>query len=266
MDVRERVRLCAPPGIWQDDVVKRVLWVMVAAGALVWAGALLDFGRAHDGPRRASQSATDAAPEPAERTSARANERSGAAQASAKTAAPAPSPSTSAANARSAAAPDSAGRPRPGQGDVRVVGSRPSATAVPAAAARTEQGTAAASEQDALRGELGEGVRSPEYVEIEEGYVNEPRDGPWATAEEQRVRAVLGGSAVAKDVALVHCQDTVCKIVLQTDSADAFERLVQVPGISAATGIGPSTPYSLRGGQLSVYFRGKREGNAPAGK
>jgi hypothetical protein len=264
MDARQRVRVCASHGIWQDDVVRRVLWMMAAAGALVWAGALLDLGGAHGGPRRAGPSETDPAPTSAERTSERASERSGTA--SAKTAAPAPSPSASAASARAAGAPDGKRGPRPGQGDVHVIGSRPSATAAPGAAARTEQGPAAVPERDELRGELGEGVLSPEYVESEQGYVNEPRDGAWATVEEQRVRAVLSGSAVGKDVALVHCQETVCKIVLQTDSADAFQRLLQVPGISVATGIGPSTPYSLRGGQLSVYFRGKREDGAPAAK
>jgi hypothetical protein len=242
--------------------VQRLLWLMVAAGALVWAGALLDLGGPHRGPRGASSSqADDATGAPDEHTSTPARER----PATPAGEEAAPSPSAPTASARAKAAPGSAQPPRPGQGDVHVIGSAQAAQAAPGTAVRAEQGTEAAAE-DALRGELGEGLLSPEYVEIEQGYVNEPRDGDWAMVEEQRVRAVLGNSAVAEQVALVHCQETVCKVVLQTDTPEAFERLLKVPGISAATGIDRSTPYSLRGGQLSVYFRGRREDNKAAVK
>jgi hypothetical protein len=54
---------------------------------------------------------------------------------------------------------------------------------------------------------------------------------------------------------LVSCQDSVCRLVLQTDNRDAFQQLVQVKGLSELTGITTSTPYSLRSGQLSVYFK-----------
>jgi hypothetical protein len=138
-------------------------------------------------------------------------------------------------------------------------------TAVPTAATVAPTGAPGA-QDEALRGELGEGVISPEYAEIEQSYADEPRDGPWATAEEQRIRSVLGGSAIGEQVALVHCQDTVCRIVLESDSPQAFEQLLQVPGLPAATGLAPGSPYSLRGGQLSVYFHGRRENAQPAPK
>jgi hypothetical protein len=240
--------------------VAKVLWLMAVAFVLVWAGALLDFGGAHDAPRGAPPAETDGAaasaeqppmpvraPRPAEHPSASPRPQTGA------TPSGLPRPAPGSAHARP-----------PGQGDVAVIGSRPAVAAVPGAVAPAAEGTAAG--EDPLRGELGEGVISPEYAEIEQGYVNEARDGVWAMAEEQRIRAVLSGSAVSPQVALVHCQQTVCRVVLETDSPDAFQQLVQVPGFTAATGVGPSTPYSLRGGQLSVYFDGRREDATAARK
>jgi hypothetical protein len=74
-------------------------------------------------------------------------------------------------------------------------------------------------------------------------------------AEEKNLRSVLSMSDVAKEVMLVSCQDSVCRLVLQTSNPDAFQQLLQVPGLSAMTGLTASTPYSLRSGQLSVYFK-----------
>lgn len=238
---------------------------MAAAGVLVWAGALLDLGGAHDRPRRASSSGA---------AGNAASARAGAgARVAGPGARPGEPPAAAPQSSRAPGARTNTGAavppPPPGRGDVRVIGSRPATSTpgvAPAPSARGEQPTPVDPDQNAERGELGEGVLSPEYTEIEESYVNEPRDGAWATAQEQRVRAVLGNSAVAKGVALVHCQESVCRIVLQTDTADAFQQLLQVPGLSAATGVGPSTPYSLRGGQLSVYFHVPREDSTAARK
>jgi hypothetical protein len=104
-------------------------------------------------------------------------------------------------------------------------------------------------------GELGEGILSPEYAELERQYSHEARDGDWAASHEQRIVALLEQQALRSHVALIHCQQTVCRIVLETEARDAFAQLLQVPGMSAATGLSARSPYSLRAGQLSVYFQ-----------
>jgi hypothetical protein len=104
-------------------------------------------------------------------------------------------------------------------------------------------------------GELGEGVLSPEYNELEQQYIREPRDGSWARPQEDKVLALFEGHPLQHQVVLVHCQETVCRIVVEGSDAAAFKQLLTVPDLQDVTGIAAGTPYSLRTGQLSVFFR-----------
>jgi hypothetical protein len=231
--------------------VRRLLWLMSSAIALVWASVLLDFGGAHDAKRAPSSKAAPDDPATPRRTAAAA--RDGNARAPEReVTAPAP-PATS--SAAPGSTPPPGALPRPGQGGIYVVGKAASGTravsTAPVGAAPVEPGAGG----ELPPGELGEGVLSPDYAAIEQDYVHEVRDGPWALAEEKNLRALLSTSDVAKEVVLVSCQDSVCRLVLQTDDRDAFQKLVQVEGLSEMTGLTASTPYSLRGGQLSVYFK-----------
>jgi hypothetical protein len=101
---------------------------------------------------------------------------------------------------------------------------------------------------------MGEGNLSPEYAEMERSYAHEPRDGEWAEAEEQRLRKMLAAGPLAADVALVNCQETLCRLLLESDDFGLYGRLLQTPGFTAMTGLNASSPYSYRSGQLSVYF------------
>ena len=231
--------------------VQRLLWLMLSASALVWAGALLDFGGAHDperaSPRAASPDAPDAPPQTVTAG------RDGNARAQARVGVVPGQPPASSSPPGATTPPGAS--PRPGQGGVYVIGKAASGTTVattaPAGAVPGEQ----AAQGEMPPGELGEGLLSPEYAAIEQDYVHEVRDGPWAMAEEKNLRALLSTSEVANEVVLVSCQDSVCRLVLQTDNSDAFQQLVRVKGLSELTGITASTPYSLRSGQLSVYFK-----------
>jgi len=231
--------------------VQRLLWLMLSASALVWAGALLDFGGAHDPKRAGSGGPASAAPAVPQQPLTGA--RDGNVRAQARAEVESGQPSTIPSPPGSTTPPGA--RPRPGQGGIHVIGKAASGTAVARTAPTGVVPDEQAAEGEMPRGELGEGVLSPEYAAIEQDYVQEVRDGPWAMAEEKNLRALLSMSEVAKDVALVSCQDSVCRLVLQTDNRDAFQQLVQVKGLSDTTGITASTPYSLRGGQLSVYFK-----------
>ena len=82
----------------------------------------------------------------------------------------------------------------------------------------------------------------------------EPRDGEWAAQQEGQIRALLRGSPVAAQLAIVNCQQTICRVVLERAPEDAFKQLLQVRGLPDLTGLNPNTPYSYRAGQLSVYF------------
>ncbi len=232
--------------------VQRLLWLTLSASALVWAGALLDFGGAHDPERAAPRAAAPDAPDAPQQAVSGARDGNVRAQAR-EGVVPGQPPASAALPPGSTTAPGAP--PRPGQGGIYVIGKAASGTTVattaPAGAVPSEQ----AAEGDMPRGELGEGLLSPEYAAIEQDYVHEVRDGPWAMAEEKNLRALLSTSEVAKEVMLVSCQDSVCRLVLQTDNRDAFQQLVQVKGLSELTGITTSTPYSLRSGQLSVYFK-----------
>jgi len=230
---------------------------MLVAGVAVWAFALIDVGSA---PQRRGSSAAN--PPQSGQTAQRAP-----AYAAAPTAAAAPSAAAAHVESRAALGRPSAFKLRAGEqqlppvkgGRVHLIGSRTEAVA--AANAAAARGLGAASEPEP--GELGEGVLSPEFTELERGYVDEPREGPWALAHEQKVRELLRAAPLGQHVALVSCQQTVCRIVIEPAGADAFAQLTQVPGLREATGLGPATPYSLRGGQLSVYFRPAATGAAP---
>ncbi len=233
--------------------VKRLLWLVPAAGVAVWGGALIDFGHKDATPpapeARAEQGAPPAAPPE------RAARLPAAAPAAAVRAGRMLGSRAAVSSVRTGGGPGVAA-PRPGQGSVAVIGAAEQGRRGPARVAAAA--SAAAAEPDAPQAadtrELGQGVGSPQLAALEHDYVEEARDGPWALAEEQRVRALLRGQPLAPDVVLVHCQQSVCRMVLQTDSADAFQQLLQVPGLSAETALDGSSPFSLHGGQLAVYF------------
>lgn len=237
------LRLCRGFAIWHNAAVKRVLWLLLAAALLVWGGALFDFGaiRAPVGGRvtgspAGDQDATNGAeqrPKAAPSTRPRGTVPVSAA-------AKDPSP-TGAGNVPSAQSPF---------GKLTSPIDRVGAALVNA----TQQVGA-----EVATGELGEGVLSPEYADSERLYIQEPRDGPWAREQEQRVRDLFEGNPLKAQLVLVHCQETICRIVLEGDTNASFKQLLTVPGLRKATAIGPATPFSLRTGQLSVFFRRSEE-------
>jgi len=103
-------------------------------------------------------------------------------------------------------------------------------------------------------GELGEGVFSPEYHALERAYTHEPRDGAWAANEERLIRFSLRATPLNQQLALVNCQQTICRMVFERTQPDAFKQLVQNPELVKITGISSASPFSYRSGQLSVYF------------
>ena len=238
--------------------MKRKLLLLPAAAALVWSAAFFDFGgRAPVLPpaaeSAAGSTALPGAPSRAATAAPSAQPRARAVQAGAPAQEPPVQPPSPHASERAAGNPVV----RAARGSVAVIGrvahalwarvrgepERPPLEDPPAPAVE-------------LTGELAEGVLSPDYTEHARKYGGEPRDGAWAPAQEQRVRALLATQPWANEVTVVNCQQTVCRIMLETDpgATDAFERLLSVPGLREATGIGPTTPYSLRTGELSVYF------------
>lgn len=130
----------------------------------------------------------------------------------------------------------------------RSPGSRPTASKTvshePAARAQTPAG-----------GELGEGELSPEFKELEERYGTEARDGSWAQEQERRVGALFANRAIETNLVLLNCQRTICRLVLEGSQPDLFAQLLHIPKLQMETGLGTQSPYSLRGGQLSLYFR-----------
>jgi hypothetical protein len=225
-----------------------VLLLILAAVVVVWAGALLDFKK-----QRAQSSAKPQPGEPEATPSAQP------APLPVVASRPKPNPPQPAQTIAppQMAAPSVGQGPAPSpvaQGPLQVIGkvARTFLTATHGA------GPASTPEQPIqvpeATGELGEGVLSPEYTELERHYVDEPRDGEWSMQEEQRIRELLHGQPLSEKVALVNCQQTVCRIVLETGSNDAWQQLLQVPGLAELTKLTPQSPYSLRSGQLSVYF------------
>jgi hypothetical protein len=104
--------------------------------------------------------------------------------------------------------------------------------------------------------ELGTAATSREFARTEQKFASEPRDGAWASAQEERVRSLLAPQDWSNHVAVVDCQQSTCRMVIETDSetTEPFRQLIAVPGLADATGIGSGTPYSMRSGQLSLYF------------
>jgi hypothetical protein len=103
-------------------------------------------------------------------------------------------------------------------------------------------------------GELGPAGRSPEFKALHERYARETRDGAWAMQQERRVSALFTNHELAPHVVLLNCQTTVCQLVLEGDAPDLVTQLWYVPNIQRETGLRPQSPYSLRSGQLSLYF------------
>lgn len=223
----------------------RLLAVVVVVGLLVWGLAFLDFGR----PRTRTRS--QATREPA----AAAEPEPAAPRAAAKVARE-PAPEAAARAQEPPLASPVAQRPQQGH-ETASKGPATAPTGPAPAATAQPRADAPAAKRGALStatGELGEGILSPEYAEMERSYAHEPRDGAWAEAEEQRLRALLGKSSVASEVVLVNCQETLCRVMFESDDYDLYRRLLSVPGFRDLTGLEPSSPYSHRSGQLSVYF------------
>jgi hypothetical protein len=229
--------------------MKGTLTLVIVAAIATWAFLFFPLERPK-GPRQAGKTedvhdATPKASEPVPRPGR----------------APGPEPAARA----TSTAPASAALPRPGatsssrgsslpaaRGDVRVIGAtQPSASAV----GQTQPPAPFDPDKAEATGELGEGILSPDYKLLEESYVHEPRDGPWATQHEAEIRDALYRSELREDVVIVHCQSTVCRIHLNPRGKDPFADLVRVPGLAAAAGLDSSTPYSLNGTELIVYAR-----------
>jgi len=142
-------------------------------------------------------------------------------------------------------------------GDVTVIGAQHPAAAPSTPGNPPSAAPPAPFDPDTARatGELAEGVLSPDFKAAEESYVQEPRDGPWASKHEAKIREALYQSDLREDVVIVHCQSTVCRIHIQPRGGDPFAELVRVPGLAQAAGIDSSTPYSLNGSELIVYAR-----------
>jgi hypothetical protein len=150
-----------------------------------------------------------------------------------------------------------------GTGDVRIIG----ATDIPANApktATTEEPRSATQLAQALgehveyrepTGELGEGILSPDYRLLEESYMREARDGPWATQQELRIRNMLLAAGMGPRIVLVSCESSVCRVLLEPHGQDPYGELLRVPGLAAALGIDSTTPYSLNSAELIVYAK-----------
>jgi hypothetical protein len=228
---------------------------MLVAGVVVWAGALLDFD--HAAPKASAGSSVPQARSSASEPPSHPKVVASRPEAPARADELPPRPSS---RGMAEVASTVAAR-REAPGTVQVIG-----RAARAVLTVTRGSTPAPDQpepESAAQGELGEGILSPEYQELEHHYVEEARDGVWAPAHEQSVRALLRDRDLNEKVALVHCQASVCRIVLQTDSNAAFTQLLDVPGLREETALGPQSPYSLRSGQLSVYFHPKELPKTP---
>jgi hypothetical protein len=239
--------------------MKRAGALLLLAFAVVWAAALFDVRGA--APAAAPSKPEPTAPERAGAPAAPPAELLAAEPAEVEEAAPAaaPAPVEVARDAHPAPAGFAARVERAVEGGFALIGKLTGKPAHRARAKAPEPAPQPRKPAPEGTGELGEGLLSPEFVEYEQNYAREARDGEWAEAEEQRLRDMLDKEAWSDEVGLVHCQQTLCRIVLETDvdARNAFQQLIGVPGLREATGLGPDTPYSLRSGQLSVYFRAR---------
>lgn len=223
----------------------RALWFVLAAGIAVWAAAFVQVDR-----RAPPAAAADPDPEPTDVPPARS-----AQVVPAKVAAPA-----------APLAQEPVGPPVPpgpqrilAQGHPRGVVASASATWRAARDAFVPGGKRLPVPQplrpdQVATGELGDGPISPEYQALERAYAREPRDGAWASEQERLIRFTLRVSPAAANLAMVNCQQTICRVVLEQAEPDAFKQLVAVPELAQISGLSPTSPYSYRSGQLSVYF------------
>ncbi len=229
--------------------MKRAFGLVIVAVCAVWSMLLFDPRRDRDktassakrAPSTDEPSVTTQAPTRSSTRSQQSVER----EAEARVSTSAPRKSAQAARPSSS-------------GDVQVIGAQASAPSraatgplKPESIVRTEvdpkEGT----------GELGEGIMSPDFVELETDYSREPRDGAWAMEQERRIRELLYASDIADHVVIVHCQATVCRIHLEPHGSDPFGDLLRVPGLREHASLDSSTPYSLNGSELVVYARPK---------
>lgn len=103
--------------------------------------------------------------------------------------------------------------------------------------------------------EQGEGVLSEDFRELERDYMNEPRAGDWAHAHEHALRQVLRDAEFMSKTVLVNCREATCRLVMREMEVADVEALLRTPALLEHTALSPDAPYSLRGGQLSLYFR-----------
>jgi hypothetical protein len=231
--------------------MKGTLTLVIVAAIATWAFLFFPLDTPK-GPRQAGkpEGTHDATPRPSEPVP-KPDQASQAATAAQTSAAPA-----RAAETRPAARSSGSNAPG-GSGDVVVIGAtQPSGTALGHGQTPSD-GPPAVFDPDKAQatGELGEGILSPDYKLLEESYVHEPRDGPWASQHEAQIREALYRSDLREDVVIVHCQSTVCRIHLNPRGKDPFADLVRVPDLAAVSGLDSSTPYSLNGTELIVYAR-----------
>jgi hypothetical protein len=238
--------------------MKRAVGLVLFTACAVWGVLLLDLrgGRekrsATDAQTDASQAVGSAPHVPiAERTKL---------EPSAKAPAQASVPKT-----RAAAQESSSTTLRgPGSGDVRVIGAQAATRSGPTkpGGANTSAATAQARGEEAT-GELGEGIMSPDFVELEADYTQEPREGAWAIEHERRIRQLLYASELGDHIVIVHCLSTVCRIHINPPGDDPLGELLRVPGLVEHTNLDRSTPYSLKNGELIVYTRPQALAAAP---
>jgi hypothetical protein len=224
--------------------MSRALWLLIAAGVAVWAAAFLQVEE-----RARPAAASEPEPEPA------------------ATAPAPPAPSVPSAPAQPVAAVEAVPAAEPTTPPNVVQPAAPrgvlaTATAtiraardafVPGPKRLVDEPPAPAPDQVAT-GELGEGTSSPEYHAVERAYTHEPRDGAWAANEERLLRFSLRSTPLNQQLALVNCQQTICRMVFERAEANAFEQLVRNPEVVKITGLSAASPHSYRSGQLSVYF------------
>lgn len=112
-------------------------------------------------------------------------------------------------------------------------------------------------------GELGEGELSPEFKELEQQYADDARDEARAEHTEHELRQLFKDHPLANKLAVLNCQTEICRLVLEDIGSEDVSELLYLPGLRRLTGLGPDSPYSLRAGQFSLYFRAPPPPSAP---
>jgi hypothetical protein len=250
------MRRAAQRNLWHhSETMKRTIALAMLALAATWAFLFLPLAKPAPAKSNPASRAQDATPSPAQaavphRAEPVAHEPA--------------SPSASPAQQPFPAARTDAPTARPGgTGDVRIIGATDTAANAPKTAT-TEEPRSATQLAQALgehveyrepTGELGEGILSPDYRLLEESYMREARDGPWATQQELRIRNMLLAADMGPRVVLVSCESSVCRIHIEPHGQDPYGELLRVPGLAAALGIDSTTPYSLNSAELIVYAK-----------